>query len=602
MKSNHSKIKKRPYVCSDVHFQNNVVEEKFPPVKKLMRIDIDAKLESNKFLPAADIISFKKNRNSDESYQCIQCKKSFFNKRYLDSHNRLIHKTKNMIYSDSSSVMEKSLYNDEMTSQNTEVLLQTQLQDEDFKCNLCDIRFSTEDNLNNHYNLIHNQFNSVNIVSVYSVENLLVNKSTFSGNYQNVDIHSTESIVPLPTDPDNISIKTEASLYMETDVSKPELSNSLCCNCCEKNFQTEHDLKMHTCHNLIQEMSIKIEPMFSDESSDELLNASSSIKQKLIQSSEQQSVSTEKNEPFEVFKNVQVKCEKPDYLECNVVNLDKSYLCSFCDLSFHTEYQRNMHSLHNHMQEKLIKKEITLLDGTIVQDFSNLSKEGKYEQTQPFEQHNFPGESEGNKSSLQDESPCNNHINTETPTHTESILVKPISDPPSCHCAFCGQNFPTEHELKIHCDLNHNQEKNAKINPSFPKDNLTARVSSLGNSSLDSQDSALEKTLECGPCKMYFESRYFLKKHLREHHAEEPTHECIFCCKKFVTDSQLVFHLRTHTKAKQSCTICGKSYGQVSYMHRHLLTHSNCKPYGCLLCGLKFLEKSNLKKHYQKFH
>ncbi|GFQ85689.1 hypothetical protein TNCT_123761 [Trichonephila clavata] len=460
-----------------------------------------------------------------------------------------------------------------------------------FKCNLCKIKFSTEDNLINHNNFNHNQLNSIDIVSVHSVENLSKNKEIFLENHNNVDIYSTENIVlsPLSTYSKNISIKTEASCT-ETDATKPELHKSLNCNFCDQDFLTENEQKMHNCHkNRIQGKSIKIELVFSDETNYRIPNA------QLIH---QQDFSTEMNNSDSALKNVQIKYERPECLESSAVKLDKSYLCGYCELSFCSEHQRDVHRLHSHTQEKFIKKEIITSDETAESDYLNVSNIVKYEENKSFEQCNSPYNNERNTSSLQGVSPCleNVHVNREMPTHTESILVN--TDTSSHHC---GQNLATERELKMHHELNHKHEEIAKVIPSLPVQNRKTRAPA-GNSFLDTNDPALENAIECGLCKMYFESRYILKKHFLEHHPEQRTYECTFCSKKFLTESELVFHLRTHTKAKQSCTLCGKSYGHVSYLHRHLLTHSNCKPYSCLLCGQKFLDKSKLKKHYQKTH
>ncbi|GFV00177.1 hypothetical protein TNCV_4058481 [Trichonephila clavipes] len=476
--------------------------------------------------------------------------------------------------------------------QKSESLLQTESLGEIFECNLCKIKFLTEDNLINHNNFNHNQLNSIDIVSVHPVENSAKNKEIFLKNYHNVDIYSTENIAqsPLSTYSKSICIKTEASCT-ETNATKLE-NKSLSCSSCDQYFLTEDEQKMHNCHkNRIQGKSIKIELMFSDETNYRIPNT---------QHIQEQDFSTEINNPDSALKNVQVKHERPECLELNAVKLNKSYLCGYCELSFCSEHQRDVHNHHCHTQEKLIKKEIIISDETNEPNFLNVSNIVKHEVNKSFEQCNSPCNNERNISSVQDVSPCleNIRVNPKISTHTESILVKLITDTSSHHS---GKNLPTEHELKMHHELNQKQEEIAKVIPSLPDKNHKTRPRA-GNSFLDSHDPALENAIECGLCKMYFESRYFLKKHFLEHHPEQRTYECTFCSKKFLTDSELVFHLRTHTKAKQSCTLCGKSYAHVSYLHRHLLTHSNCKPYLCLLCGQKFLEKSILKKHYQKTH
>jgi len=45
------------------------------------------------------------------------------------------------------------------------------------------------------------------------------------------------------------------------------------------------------------------------------------------------------------------------------------------------------------------------------------------------------------------------------------------------------------------------------------------------------------------------------------------------------------------------CTKCGKSFGRLSLLNRHMKLHSGIKPWACTVCGWRFLQRYNLKKH-----
>ncbi len=50
------------------------------------------------------------------------------------------------------------------------------------------------------------------------------------------------------------------------------------------------------------------------------------------------------------------------------------------------------------------------------------------------------------------------------------------------------------------------------------------------------------------------------------------------------------------------CQICGKVvYAKVHYQ-RHLLTHSNFKPYKCRLCSASYKDNTNYKIHMKNIH
>jgi len=45
------------------------------------------------------------------------------------------------------------------------------------------------------------------------------------------------------------------------------------------------------------------------------------------------------------------------------------------------------------------------------------------------------------------------------------------------------------------------------------------------------------------------------------------------------------------------CARCGKSFSRLSLLNRHMKLHSGIKPFACTVCGWRFLQRYNLKKH-----
>ena len=47
----------------------------------------------------------------------------------------------------------------------------------------------------------------------------------------------------------------------------------------------------------------------------------------------------------------------------------------------------------------------------------------------------------------------------------------------------------------------------------------------------------------------------------------------------------------------RSCHICGRSFHKMTYLKRHIQSHSSVKPFKCKICGWGFFQYSNLKRH-----
>ena len=169
-------------------------------------------------------------------------------------------------------------------------------------------------------------------------------------------------------------------------------------------------------------------------------------------------------------------------------------------------------------------------------------------------------------------------------------------------CSECGLTFNSMARLKDHLSTVHNTDLR------FPCDHCDKKF--LRKSLLGHKRFIVEKELKvsCEVCQQNHET----KNH------REPIEQCKNCSRKFVTKKNYDLHMlqafcdpakwrarrlerkREAEKSGQfNCTFekCEKQYLSNSHLERHIMTHTNERPFQCDNCGQAFTQKGTLKEH-----
>ncbi|XP_025777978.1 PR domain zinc finger protein 5 [Puma concolor] len=214
--------------------------------------------------------------------------------------------------------------------------------------------------------------------------------------------------------------------------------------------------------------------------------------------------------------------------------------------------------------------------------------------------------------------------------HLQTLHQKPTEEK-EFKCKNCGKKFPVKQALQRHV-----LQCTAK---SSLKDSSRSFQCSVCNSSFNSASSFEQHQETCrgdarfvckaDSCGKRLKSKDALRRHQENVHAGDPKkklicsvcnkkcssasslqehrkiHEifdCQECMKKFISANQLKRHMITHSeKRPYNCEICNKSFKRLDQVGAHKVIHSEDKPYKCKLCGKGFAHR-NVYKNHKKTH
>ncbi|XP_030643206.1 PR domain zinc finger protein 5 [Chanos chanos] len=217
--------------------------------------------------------------------------------------------------------------------------------------------------------------------------------------------------------------------------------------------------------------------------------------------------------------------------------------------------------------------------------------------------------------------------------HLQSLHQRPSTEGKEFKCKSCGKEFPVKQALQRH--VLHCTESLAPAGDSLSR----VHECTLCHSTFCSESSFEQHKEACKgdarfickaeSCGKRFKSKDALKKHkgnvhtgsarrklvcticnkkcsssinLQEHRKVHEIFDCPACDKKFISTNQLKRHMITHSeKRPYTCEICSRSFKRLDQVTAHKIIHSEDKPYKCKLCWKEFAHR-NVYKNHKKTH
>ena len=190
-------------------------------------------------------------------------------------------------------------------------------------------------------------------------------------------------------------------------------------------------------------------------------------------------------------------------------------------------------------------------------------------------------------------------------THKEKNLIHHVTrahGPREFKCGSCGSSFALKMDLLQHIKIIHGEQTGDRENVLCPhcskilkKKNLPAHIKYVHEKARDAI---------CQICLKSFVNKFTLRVHMETHKrpAERTYKFRCHCGSQFNNKTAFSDHQNTHTLQRpHSCNICGKSFRQVSVLHKHRELHGG-KLYRCKDCKMSFSTARQLQFHKYQSH
>lgn len=177
-----------------------------------------------------------------------------------------------------------------------------------------------------------------------------------------------------------------------------------------------------------------------------------------------------------------------------------------------------------------------------------------------------------------------------------------------CYLVFQSENLFKVHNLQHSVDLNNDEFDNetCHVCPACNRKFVTQKqlVMHVSSHSLPKYKIIPER-FQCPICYTSYPLRERLQRHMLIHGPEESKPlQCHQCKKRFMTNSALICHLKTHISGENiyECPICKDRFDNVPKLKAHVQKHCVNNTYTCPQCNKKFKAYSIIRKHIRAFH
>uniref|UniRef100_A0A2K6G5W8 Zinc finger protein n=1 Tax=Propithecus coquereli TaxID=379532 RepID=A0A2K6G5W8_PROCO len=174
-----------------------------------------------------------------------------------------------------------------------------------------------------------------------------------------------------------------------------------------------------------------------------------------------------------------------------------------------------------------------------------------------------------------------------------------------CACPHCESSFTSEDILAEHLQTLHHkptEEKEFKCKNCGKKFPVKQALQRHFEQHQETCRGDARFVCKAGSCGKRLKSKDALKRHQENVHTIHEIFDCQECMKKFISANQLKRHMITHSeKRPYHCEICNKSFKRLDQVGAHKVIHSEDKPYKCKLCGKGFAHR-NVYKNHKKTH
>lgn len=176
-------------------------------------------------------------------------------------------------------------------------------------------------------------------------------------------------------------------------------------------------------------------------------------------------------------------------------------------------------------------------------------------------------------------------------------------------CDQCKIHFAMEDLLKIH-KLQHSSDASEISIQSCPScqyecDTQKQLLAHIWQHAVRRKSAEQSKGYKCSACYKIFATRERIQKHMLVHGSDEAKPlQCGTCKKRFLNNSALACHLKTHFIGKKvfECPMCKESFDHVLQLKSHVALHCENGEYTCPHCKKVFKKYSIIRKHIRAFH